>query len=82
MKKGDSIYKFLQKCLEALRKDFNELRLIEIQNVKYNNHYILCRVASVDNLMYVKEDLIIPQVIWSCVLYSGKVWQIILDSPN
>ncbi|XP_065912525.1 protein FAM50A-like isoform X2 [Dysidea avara] len=44
MKKGDTIYKFLQKCLETLRKDFNELR-----------------VASVDNLMYIKEDLIIPQ---------------------
>ena len=28
MKKGDSIYKFLQKCLETLRKDFNELRLV------------------------------------------------------
>ena len=28
-----------------------------------HNHFMLYRVASVDNLMYVKEDLIIPQVI-------------------
>lgn len=43
MKKGDSIYQFLQACLENLRKDFNELRKI-----------------SADQMMYVKEDLIIP----------------------
>lgn len=43
MKKGNSIYQFLQACLECLRKDFNELRTI-----------------SADQLMYVKEDLIIP----------------------
>lgn len=43
MKKGNSIYQFLQACLETLRKDFNELRSI-----------------SADQLMYVKEDLIIP----------------------
>ena len=61
MKKGDSIYKFLQKCLETLRKDFNELRLIE-SIMLYNHLYEIFRVASVDNLMYVKEDLIIPQV--------------------
>lgn len=44
MKKGDTIYHFLQRCLENLRKDFSELR-----------------VSNVDSLMYVKEDLIIPQ---------------------
>lgn len=43
MKKGDSIYQFLQACLEVLRKDFNELRSV-----------------SADQLVYVKEDLIIP----------------------
>lgn len=43
MKKGNSIYQFLQACLETLRKDFNELRSV-----------------SADQLMYVKEDLIIP----------------------
>lgn len=43
MKKGDSIYQFLQSCLEVLRKDFNELRSV-----------------SADQLVYVKEDLIIP----------------------
>ena len=43
MKKGNSIQQFLQRCLEHLRKEFNELK-----------------TASVDQLMYVKEDLIIP----------------------
>lgn len=42
MKKGDSIYQFLQACLETLRKDFSELRSV-----------------TADQLMYVKEDLII-----------------------
>jgi len=43
MKKGNSIYQFLNACLDTLRKDFNELRNV-----------------SADQLMYVKEDLIIP----------------------
>lgn len=43
MKKGNSIYQFLQKCLEVLRKEFYELRAV-----------------TADQLMYVKEDLIIP----------------------
>lgn len=43
MKKGNSIYQFLQKSLEMLRKDFSELKTI-----------------SADQLMYVKEDLILP----------------------
>lgn len=43
MKKGSSIYQFLQKTLELLRKEFHELK-----------------VMTADNLMYVKEDLIIP----------------------
>eukprot|EP01134_Creolimax_fragrantissima_P003923 CFRG3923T1 len=42
VKKGDSIRKFLEKTLETLRYDFNDLR-----------------TASVDSLMYIKEDLII-----------------------
>lgn len=42
MKKGSSIQQFLQKCLEQLRREFNELK-----------------TASVDRLMYIKEDLII-----------------------
>ena len=44
MKKGHTIYQFLQKSLEDLRKDFLELRAV-----------------TADQLMYVKEDLIIPQ---------------------
>lgn len=43
MRKGNSVHQFLQRCLEHLRKEFNELK-----------------AASVDQLMYVKEDLIIP----------------------
>ncbi|XP_005094663.1 protein FAM50 homolog [Aplysia californica] len=43
MKKGNTVQQFLQKCLENLRKEFNDLRPV-----------------SVDQLMYVKEDLIIP----------------------
>ncbi|XP_046582468.1 protein FAM50A-like [Haliotis rubra] len=43
MKKGNSIQQFLQKCLENLRREFNDLKSI-----------------TVDQLMYVKEDLIIP----------------------
>lgn len=43
MKKGNSIYQFLQKCLETLRKEFTELKTV-----------------MADQLMYVKEDLILP----------------------
>ncbi|XP_034249592.1 protein FAM50 homolog [Thrips palmi] len=43
MKKGNSIYQFLQRCLEILRKDFSELKTV-----------------MADQLMYVKEDLILP----------------------
>lgn len=43
MKKGASIYHFLTKCMESLRKEFTELRAV-----------------TGDQLMYVKEDLIIP----------------------
>lgn len=43
MKKGNSIYQFLQRCLELLRKEFNELKTV-----------------MADQLMYVKEDLILP----------------------
>jgi hypothetical protein len=43
MKKGNTIYEFLEKCLNGLRKDFSELR-----------------ATSVDGMMYIKEDLIIP----------------------
>ena len=44
MKKGNSIYQFLQKALEDCRPDFLELRSV-----------------TADQLMYVKEDLILPQ---------------------
>lgn len=44
MKKGNSIYQFLQKCLDVLRKEFSELKTV-----------------MADQLMYVKEDLILPQ---------------------
>lgn len=43
MKKGHSIYQFLQKCLDTLRKEFGELKTV-----------------MADQLMYVKEDLILP----------------------
>ncbi|XP_054752312.2 protein FAM50A-like [Lytechinus pictus] len=43
MKKGDTIQRFLQKCLENLKKDFHELKAV-----------------SVEQMMYIKEDLIIP----------------------
>ncbi|XP_044729814.1 protein FAM50 homolog [Chrysoperla carnea] len=43
MKKGNSMYQFLQKCLELLRKEFSELKTV-----------------MADQLMYVKEDLILP----------------------
>lgn len=43
MKKGNSIYQFLQKCLDVLRKEFSELKTV-----------------MADQLMYVKEDLILP----------------------
>ena len=42
MKKGNSIQQFLQKCLEGLRREFNDLKSV-----------------TVDQLMYIKEDLII-----------------------
>jgi len=44
MKKGRTIYQFLQKALEVLRVDFADLKTV-----------------TADQLMYVKEDLIIPQ---------------------
>lgn len=43
MKKGNTIYQFLQKCLDTLRKEFSELKTV-----------------MADQLMYVKEDLILP----------------------
>ncbi|KAI6645860.1 hypothetical protein LOD99_13119 [Oopsacas minuta] len=43
MKKGDTIEKFLQRCIDSLRGEFHELR-----------------VSSVESLMYIKEDIILP----------------------
>lgn len=43
MKKGNTVSQFLHKCIETLRREFNDLK-----------------VVTVDQLMYVKEDLIIP----------------------
>lgn len=43
MRKGNTMQQFLQKCLETLRREFNDLKCV-----------------TVDQLMYVKEDLIIP----------------------
>lgn len=43
MKKGNSVYHFLQKVLELLRREFSELKTV-----------------MADQLMYVKEDLILP----------------------
>lgn len=44
MKKGNTIYQFLVKCLEDLRHEFHELKTV-----------------CADQLVYVKEDIIIPQ---------------------
>lgn len=43
LKKGNSIYQFLQRSLDTLRPEFSELKTV-----------------SADQLMYVKEDLILP----------------------
>ncbi|CAG0881607.1 unnamed protein product [Cyprideis torosa] len=43
VRKGHTIYQFLGKALESLRKEFSELRSV-----------------TTDQLMYIKEDLIIP----------------------
>lgn len=43
LKKGNTIQQFLHRALDTLRKEFNDLKPV-----------------SVDQLMYVKEDLIIP----------------------
>ena len=44
MKKGNTIYQFLCKVLDSIRKEFPELKIV-----------------TGDQLMFVKEDLIIPQ---------------------
>ena len=59
MKKGHTIYQFLQKALEVLRTEFTELRTV-----------------TADQLMYVKEDLIIPQ---TNTFYDFIVTKVILD---
>uniref|UniRef100_A0A3B3C3U4 Family with sequence similarity 50 member A n=1 Tax=Oryzias melastigma TaxID=30732 RepID=A0A3B3C3U4_ORYME len=46
MKKGNTIQNFLQKALEVLRKDFNLT--------------IRTKSSTIEQLMYIKEDLIIP----------------------
>lgn len=43
MRKGNTIYQFLQKSLELIREEFNELK-----------------TTTADQMMYIKEDLIIP----------------------
>ncbi len=65
MKKGNSIEQFLQKCLENLRKEFTELRFdYEYGSVCGYYSGVFSRTCGVDGLMYIKEDLIIPQVSW------------------
>ena len=59
MKKGHTIYQFLQKALEVLRTEFTELRTV-----------------TADQLMYVKEDLIIPQ---TNTFYDFIVTKVSLD---
>jgi protein FAM50 len=46
IKKGQTIQLFLYKCLEQLRKE---------------NQFSELKIATVDQLMYVKEDIILPQ---------------------
>ena len=67
MNKGHTIYQFLQKCLENLRKEFPELRCLLARSVLWPRPLPVSlslshRVTSVDSLMYIKEDLIIPHV--------------------
>lgn len=73
MKKGNKISHFLQKCVEQLRKDFTEFRLVDdcgcfshqFGETKFNL-FLCCifhRAVTTEHLMYVKEDLIIPQVL-------------------
>ena len=59
MKKGMTIYQFLQKALEVLRTDFPELKTV-----------------TADQLMYVKEDLIIPQTntFYDFIVTKVKKW--------
>ena len=45
LKKGNTIQQFLYKCLDQLRKE---------------NQFNELKVTSVDQLMYVKEDIILP----------------------
>lgn len=63
---GNTIYQFLQRCLDSLRKDFHELKTI-----------------SADQLMYVKEDLIIPHHYsfydFIVTKVSPRNWDIILS---
>ncbi|XP_045394208.1 protein FAM50A isoform X3 [Lemur catta] len=66
MKKGNTMQQFLQKALEILRKDFSELRqlppflgrgcCLSVQTLPPFSF----RSAGVEQLMYIKEDLIIP----------------------
>ncbi|KAF7240087.1 Protein FAM50A [Varanus komodoensis] len=65
MKKGNTIQQFLQKALEILRKDFSELRVLghemcEKVEMLGSVSVSPCRSAGVEQLMYIKEDLIIP----------------------
>ncbi|CAM5131750.1 unnamed protein product [Natator depressus] len=71
MKKGNTMQQFLQKALEILRKDFSELRLrggVAGAGANWGGGLRLAflttaphpRSAGVEQLMYIKEDLIIP----------------------
>lgn len=57
MKKGNSIYQLLQRCLEVLRREFSELKTV-----------------MADQLMYVKEDLILPHHYTFYDFIVTKVW--------
>ena len=82
MKKGNSIEQFLQKCLENLRKEFTELRF----NCGCGSgcgYYssVFSRTCGVDGLMYIKEDLIIPQVSW-LITITYQLFRMILCIRN
>lgn len=61
VKKGNSVYQFLQKVLELLRKEFSELKTV-----------------MADQLMYVKEDLIVPH---HYTFYDFIVTKVIFATP-
>lgn len=60
---GNSVYQFLQKVLELLRREFSELKTV-----------------MADQLMYVKEDLILPHhyTFYDFIVTKVKISKLVL----